>query len=129
MQIQRVIWFGIAVSTLFYAGIIYLAANKPSTTFDATVRSPMVFGPYLMAAAVFVIGLVWPLVPSAAPARVRMIVRMALFEACAVFGVVAAFANRDWRIYLAPWALAIAGFFLAFPRDVNGTEENRVIGR
>ncbi len=115
MQIQRVIWFAIAVSTLFYGAIVFFAANKPSATFDAALRSPMVLGPYAVASLMFLLGLVWPLLPSAAPERVRMIVRMALFEACAVIGVAAAFAVHDFRIYLAPWALAAAGFFLAFP--------------
>jgi hypothetical protein len=115
MQIQRMIWFGIAVSTLFYGGIIFAVANKPTATFEAAVRSPMVLGPYVMAALIFMIGLLWPMISSASPARVKMIIRMALFEACAIFGLVAAFISHDFRIYLAPWALAAAGFFLAFP--------------
>ena len=52
-----------------------------------------------------------------APARTRMIMSLAIFESCAIFGLVSTFLLQDWRLYLAPWALAVIGFLRSWPSD------------
>ncbi|HEV8659368.1 MAG TPA: hypothetical protein VGS96_12165, partial [Thermoanaerobaculia bacterium] len=70
---------------------------------------------YAMALAGFVAGTTYSIIARAQPQRVRMIVSLALYEACAIFGLIAAFIISDWRLYLAPWALAVVGFLRVFP--------------
>jgi hypothetical protein len=50
-----------------------------------------------------------------------MITALAVFEACAIFGLLAAFMMKDWRLCLAPWALALLGFIREFPRGEIGS--------
>jgi hypothetical protein len=38
-----------------------------------------------------------------------------------IFGLVAAFLTKDWRLYLFPWALAIVGFIRELPRESSRT--------
>ena len=39
-----------------------------------------------------------------------------MLEACCVFGVVAAMVLGDWRLFIAPWVLALFGFVTLYPR-------------
>jgi hypothetical protein len=51
------------------------------------------------------------------PPHRKMIVAMAMFEACAILGLVAAFMQHDWRLYVPTWIAALIGFVREFPRD------------
>ncbi|HVR39096.1 MAG TPA: hypothetical protein VMU84_08360, partial [Thermoanaerobaculia bacterium] len=58
-----------------------------------------------------------------APSRVvahpqtRFIMRLALTEAVAIYGLIAALIAHDWRIYIGPWIVAIVGFMQAMPSE------------
>ena len=124
MREQRIIWFAIFMSTVIYLVVIKSVSLDASGDFDAVASQGPVAMLYLIAMIVFLVTwFVAPRLMAGKDARQRMIVQLALFESCAVFGLVAAFLVRDWRIYLAPWALAIAGFIRVFPRE---TEADRV---
>ncbi len=51
------------------------------------------------------------------PWRIGFIVRLALFEATAIYGMVAAFLTYDWRLFAPTWILAVAGFIQSFPSE------------
>jgi hypothetical protein len=51
------------------------------------------------------------------PQRLRMIVALAMFEACSIFGLVTVVLYKDWRLFVAPWVLSLIGFVREWPRD------------
>lgn len=115
-------WAAIAFSTVIYAVILVFLVKTPRrfASFDAAFRSPLVIGLYIMAAASFLAGFVWPMLVKTAIPRVNMIISLTFFEGCAIFGLMAAFIAGDWRLYLAPWVVALLGFAREFPAAEAG---------
>ena len=116
MQIERLIWFAMLVSTAIYAVILYLLAGHPTASFDAHFRDPLIVILYVLAVGTFFLATIFPnaFMKEAQP-RQRLIVALALYESAAVYGLVASFFKLDWRLYFAPWAIAILGFIRVFP--------------
>jgi hypothetical protein len=117
MRQLQIIWGAIVTSTVIYAGLAFWFAGQPSSTLDSAFRNPLVLVAYVAALAAFITALVARRVLTAGPRRIRMILGLAIFESCAIFGLMAAFFAHDWRIYLAPWSLALIGFVLCRPND------------
>lgn len=115
MNQLKLIWFAIAFSTVVYAGIAYATNPAPEGSFEAALRDPRTLAMYFAALSAFIAGMSVPRFLQNAPAQTRMVVVMALFESCAVLGLVTAFLVHDWRVYLAPWALSLIGFIRAWP--------------
>jgi hypothetical protein len=107
----QVIYFAILMSTLIYAAIAWATTNPavPGKTFIAELRAPMTIGLYVTAAIAFLVAML---------TRVRwlLIVRWAMLEVACICGLAAALLFGDWRLYAAPWALAVAGFIALYPR-------------
>lgn len=112
MQQHKVVWFAIFFSTILYAAIAYTTTGRPAGSFEESLRDPIVLALYAAALGGFVVATI---VPARVPERSRTIVALALFESCAVFGLVAAFIGNDYRLYFAPWALALIGFLRSWP--------------
>lgn len=117
MQQQKIIWFAIAFSTVLYAIIAYTLNGNPQQPFEQSVRNPITLVMYLAAISAFVAGLIVPKLLQRAPAQTRMIMSLAIFEACAIFGFIASFLAQDWRLYLPAWALAVMGFARVWPSE------------
>jgi multisubunit Na+/H+ antiporter MnhF subunit len=122
MSQQRVIWFAIVMSTVIYLVIALQLAPNAGGDFDASAsRMP---APVLYAVALGVFLFAWfvaPRVIRAPNAQTRMIIHLSLFEAVAVFGLMAAFLAEDWRLYLPAWVLSVVGFIRELPRDSSRT--------
>lgn len=117
MSQRKIIWFGIFMSTFIYAAVLYsLSKNWPKPgSFDDAVRQTIPAVLYLAALASFAAAFAVPrIIKLSHPA---FITTLALFEACAIYGLTAAFITQDWRLYLAPWALSLIGFMSRFPSD------------
>jgi len=116
MQIERIIWFAMLVSTAIYAVIVYVIAGHPTTSFESKFQNTLVITLYALAVLTFFIATIFPnAMMKDKPQRARMIVALALYESAAIYGLLAAFLTRDWRLYLAPWALCLLGFVRVFP--------------
>ncbi len=116
MRVERIIWFAIFTSTLIYLLVAFLVAQRGAArSFEEAVRGSNVLVLYAVSLVAFLIGTFPPAQMRNQPPRVRMITKLAIFESCAVYGLVAAFMHSDWRLYLAPWALAIVGFLRTYP--------------
>lgn len=116
---RGMVWFSIVMSTVIYLGmLIYMAPETGD--FEALAQRNDVRVLYVVAFAAFLAG--WFAVPRIVTkdARTKMIVALAVFEACAIFGLIAGFITKDWRLYLGPWALALIGFAREFPRAEIG---------
>ena len=116
MNPQKVLWFAMFASSLVYVAVAYTLAPAPEHSFEESLRGGVTLILYAIAFMMFVAGLIVPNLMQA-PARLKMIVALALFEACSIFGLVAAILQHDWRLVLPAWMLALAGFVRAFPKD------------
>lgn len=125
MLVQRAIWAAIAASTAIYALIIFMIAGNPQGPLGDAFRAPLIVPLYIMAAIAFVAGLIVPAILRTAPDRLRMIMALAIFESSAVFGLMAAFLGHDWRLYVAPWVLALVGFSRVFPTGEPAIDSRR----
>lgn len=120
MNQRLVIWLALLFSTIIYLGLAVYTA--PATgDFEQSARHPYVPVLYGMALLTFLVA--WFVIPRAVRSdpRVRMIMAMAMFEASSIFGLVAAFLVKDWRLFLAPWVLTLFGFIREYPRDEAAT--------
>ena len=114
---RKIIWFAIVFSTFIYAAILWsLSRNWPQPgPFEEVIRRPYSFGPYIAAVVIFLQALVLPrMIKDHQP---RFVTTLAMFEACAILGLMAAFINQDWRLFIAPWVLALIGFARTFPAE------------
>lgn len=107
------------MSTVIYMVIAYTLAPQPQRSFEESARNSVAL--YLLALAMFVAALVVPKRLVSSPPRLKMIVALSLFEACAIFGLVAAFLQQDWRLYVPAWIVALIGFVSVFPREETTT--------
>ena len=114
---RRIIWFALLTSTFIYAGILSsLERSWPQPgAFADSVRKPMITGIYIATAVNFIAALIIPRMFS--QERPRFILRLAFFETCTVFGLMAALLAQDWRLFIAPWALSLMGFARQFPSE------------
>ena len=116
MQVRVIIWFAMLFSTFIYGVITFLLGNPPRiASFDESMRDQLVFILYGLGALSFVIATVMYQLYRNRPPQLRMIVALAIYESVAIYGVMASFIRHDYRLYLAPWALALIGFIRVFP--------------
>lgn len=115
MKQDKLIWLAIVFSTFVYAGIIYATAPNPQGSFEDAVKQQMPMILYALALVTFVAALVIPGLLQRSPARLKMIVALALFEACAIYGLMAAFIVHDWRVFVPTWIVALLGMWTKYP--------------
>lgn len=115
MHRQRLtIWGAIVFSTVIYLVLLLMVLRTGSGSLDPATLKTFTNVLYVLAGLSFIAA--WFMGPRLT-GQGRLIVAMAIFESCAIYGVVLAFLAHDWRLYLFPWALAIIGFIREFPRD------------
>ncbi len=112
---KKIIWFAIVMSTFIYALMLYMLSNDwpPVGSFDEAVRKPMVLPLYMVAMVAFLGAFMLP--RAFRDPKQAWIASLALFESCAIFGLLVAFINQDWRLFIPGWALSLLGFFIRFP--------------
>jgi len=114
---QKILWFTIASSTVIYLVVAYTIVPVPVQPFAESVRSIVTLALYAAAFAAFVAALVMPNLLTRTRGLEKMILALALFEACALCGFIAAFLGQDWRLYVPAWIASLIGFVREFPRD------------
>lgn len=116
MPLTRMIWFSNLMATVIYVVMAFMMAQRnASRPFEDALHSQFVMIIYGIALVIFLFAFFYPPFLPQQPPRVRMLVSLALFEACTILGLVLAFMNQDWRLILTPLALTLIGFFRAFP--------------
>lgn len=118
MQQRRILWLALAFSTVIYAVIVYTTSiAQAGGSFDDAIRKPFVLPLYAAALGLFFAGLLGFASIKEREPNLGMILRLALFESTAIMGLLAAFLNQDWRLYLPAWALALIGFVREWPSE------------
>ncbi len=126
MKTEKVIWAAMVFSTLIYAGMAYTILRERPTSFDDAVQQPYTLVLYAFALAAFVAGFVMPRLMRA-PAKLKMVIALAIFESCAIFGLMAAFLAHDWRLFIPAWIVSLIGMMRVYPSA--DAAENQHIAR
>ena len=126
MKIDKVLWAAMVFSTVIYAGMAYMVLRERPTSFEAALRQPYTLVLYGFALAAFVAGFILPRLMRA-PGRLKMIIALAIFESCAIFGLMAAFLGHDWRLFIPAWIVALIGMMGVYP--AGDSPENQYIPR
>lgn len=116
MKTDKILWAAMVFSTVVYAFIAYMIMRERPTSFEDAVKQPYTLVLYAFAFGAFVAGFVMPRLMRA-PARVKMITGLAIFESCAVFGLMAAFFAHDWRVFIPAWIVSLIGMMTMYPSD------------
>jgi hypothetical protein len=128
MRQDKVLWFALVFSTVIYAAMVFVLYPNPAGSFEDAARQQTTLILYGLAFASFVAGLVAPTVMRG-PARVKMIVAMAVFESCAIYGLLAAMLARDYRLFVPAWIVALLGMWRMYPSgEISETPEGRATG-
>jgi F0F1-type ATP synthase membrane subunit c/vacuolar-type H+-ATPase subunit K len=122
----RIIWASLAFCVLLYGAIIMmLSPNWPPPQSD---MQPLMSNPILIALGFAALGslvlafVILPRLPLQASnpdnaQRQRSIVRWALIESVAIYGLVGSFLMQDIRVFALFGLVSIVGFVATFPRD------------
>jgi len=122
MNQLRVIWAAILMSTIVYFVILWTSMHdRPFTrSLENALRDPVTIGAYVLAVVVYFAAFM----VSGSIARrhgrrnirTAAIVRFAILEVVCLVGLVLAFLEGDWRLYLPTFVLAFIGFARSVPR-------------
>lgn len=107
----QVIYVGILMSTLICAVIAWTTANARAyaITLGAELRDPLTIGFYAIAAVACLGAII-------TRARRLLVARWAMLDVACILGLTVALLDGDWRLFAAPWALALAGLIALYPR-------------
>jgi hypothetical protein len=107
----QIIYIAILMSTLIYAAVVWITtrAITPGKTLTDELRDPITIATYSAAAGML-------LAATVVRSRKVLMVRWVILDAACICGVIAAIMHGDWRLYIAPWALALFGFITLYPR-------------
>jgi len=107
----QIIYIAILMSTLIYAAVVWVTtrAITPGKVLTDELRNPITIAVYSAAAGML-------LAATIVRSRKVLLVRWVMLEAACICGVIAAMIHGDWRLYIAPWVLALFGFITLYPR-------------
>jgi hypothetical protein len=107
----QIIYIAILMSTLIYAVVAWVTTHAiaPGKTLSDELHDPVTIALYSVAAGMFLAAVI-------VRARKVLIVRWIMLEAACICGLIAAMMHGDWRLYIAPWALALVRFISLYPR-------------
>jgi hypothetical protein len=104
---QRLLWFALVFTTFLYGVLAYATSrNFRLQPIELMLRRPFMIAAYVIGVALFFLAL---------RMTRHFIAQLALFDAVAIMGLLAAMILRDWRIYLPAWGLALVGFVRVYP--------------
>ena len=116
-QQRKLIWFALVMSVVIYVVMAYLTSQENvNRSFDEAVRTPLTLPMYAMSVAMFAVATVMAKRP-----QVGWMTGLALYESCAIFALVAAFINKDWRLVLPGAALALVGMIRLYPGETEAS--------
>ncbi|HEV7768745.1 MAG TPA: hypothetical protein VGQ76_27380 [Thermoanaerobaculia bacterium] len=117
MPNPKIFWFAMAFSTVIYFAVLYTMFPVAPRPFEESLQNIQTLVLYGVACASFFAGLVVPGQLVKAPPQTRMIITLAIFESCAIYGLLAGFLQQDWRLYIPAWVVSLIGMARAFPKD------------
>ena len=122
MQQIRIIWFALLTSIVVYFVVAFVAIPTPvDEPFQAGFSDMVTVVLYFVAAVTFALAFVIPSMiarrePSPERTRLAFILRWAMIEATAIYGLIAAFLRQNPRLFIPLGVLAVAGMLISYPR-------------
>lgn len=135
IRLMRMIWVAMVISVLLYGFIAWTLTRggdlRPPV--EETIQLPTVQVLYGLAVMMFILSSVLPRIVlrgrgdelhhekphTSVPNEIRLalILRFAMLESVAIFGLVCAFMFSDGRLFIPPAMLSLVGFLMAFPSE------------
>ena len=117
-----VIWGALLASIAIYCGLVVMLSQSWESPSGDPTSNPVVLALAAAALGSLVVSFAIParlLSVERSEGRVRTayVIRWALLESVAIYGLLAAMLTRDVRIFYAFGAVAVAGMLLAFPSE------------
>lgn len=124
-----IIWFAIVSSLLIYAFVGWFTLRTPrpgsERPWQESLQQPVVLALYIAGVAMFFASLAIPKVIAGrssgttqqSPVRQALIVRWALAESIAIFGLVAAFVSGHLELMIPLWLVSLVAVVIAFPSE------------
>lgn len=114
----QITYFAILISTVIYAVVAWATINAVTGAhlLGDELRDPVTIALYGVVAGSFLAAMI-------IRSRRLLIARWAMLEVGCICALAAALHHGDWRLYLAPWALALVGFVTLYPRVRMATRE------
>lgn len=131
--VQKLVWASMIFALAIYAFVAYFVTTQqrdvPPFRIDAAFGSPMLVGLFVAAVAIVGVAFTLPKLRSgsagASPSPASfLIVRLAMIEAAAIFGLVAALIDRHWQVFVPFLILALGGFLAAYPSEAPAGSES-----
>ena len=106
------------MSVALYGVIAYVMAPVGEQPFDAAFSNPIILALRIAGIGMFAMSFILSSILMKRSANVRgaMLIRWAMIESAAVFGLLAAFIGNDVRLFIPLGARAIAGMLIAYPK-------------
>ncbi len=104
-------YVAILMSTLIYAVVAWATTHlvTPGKSLGDELRDPVTIGLYGAAAGTLLASMI-------IRSRKMLNVRWVLLDAGCICGLIAGIMHGDWRLYVAPWVLALVGLIRLYPR-------------
>lgn len=136
IRLMRIIWMAMVISVLIYGFITWTLTRRgePRPPVEETIQQPTVQVLYGLGVMMFILSSVLPRMVlrgkddgrqrGKAPGsgvpneiRVALIIRFAMLESVAIFGLICAFMYNDGRLFFPPAMLSLVGFLMAMPSE------------
>ncbi|MEA2338941.1 MAG: hypothetical protein QOE82_2948 [Thermoanaerobaculia bacterium] len=107
----QIIYFAILMSTLIYAVVAWATTNAITGAHPIAdeLETPVTIALYSAAAGSFLAAVI-------IRSRRLLMIRWVMLEAACICGLIAAMMHGDWRLYIAPWMVALLGFITLYPK-------------
>lgn len=136
IRLMRIIWMAMVISVLLYGIVAWMMTRggQAGHPVEQTLQQPTVQVLYGLGVMMFILSSVVPRLvlrgrgeglhlgrppASVVPKEIRLalIIRFAMLESVAIFGLVCAFLFHDARLFVPPASLSLVGFLMAFPSE------------
>jgi len=136
IRLMRIIWMAMVISVLIYGFIAwtFTRGGEPKPPVEETIQHSTVQVLYGLGVLMFILSSVLPrmvlrgrgvglhharphasIVPN--EIRLALIIRFAMLESVAIFGLVCAFMFNDGRLFIPLAMLSLVGFLMALPSE------------
>ena len=116
---QRIIWFALLASVLIYGFLIWFVVGPSAVDLKVELLQPFMLIVYGIALVTYVAAFLFSgaLARRGLPRQTTLIVKLAMLEAVAIYGLVGGFLARDARLFVPTAALALVGMLRSFPLE------------
>lgn len=116
---RRIIWFALLISVLIYGFVVWFVVGPSAVDLKVELLQPFMLVVYAVAIVTYVAAFVFSgtLARRGTPGETTLIVKLAMLEAVAIYGLLGAFLAHDARLFVPTAALSLVGMLRSFPLE------------